>query len=75
MGFQKKQAAEETEEQAIPVVPTTFNMRVDLKNKAKIYISMFNTKLDEQGKREGKLNLGLLLNEALDKYLEKIKIK
>lgn len=77
MGFQKKKSNTivEPEEDTIPTVPTTFNMRVDLKNKAKIYATMHNTKLDEVGEREGKLSLGNIINMAVEKHLENIHIK
>ena len=48
---------------------TTFNMNLKLKNKAKIFIIKTNQD------NEIKLNLGKLINKALEYYLADVKIE
>jgi len=56
-------------------VPTTFNMDVDLKTKAQLYVTMYNANLRKSGKAEEKISLSQLLNEALRKRLENVEIR
>jgi hypothetical protein len=53
---------------------TTFNMWSHLKEKAKIYVAAHNRKVQKEGQGE-KINLGLLINQALDYYLEDVKVR
>lgn len=53
---------------------STFNMWVSLKEKAKIFIAAHNRSVKERG-TGSKLNLGLLINKALDYYLKDVEIK
>lgn len=53
---------------------TTFNMDIDIKTKAKIYIAQHNREVRE-GTKAKKTNLGKLLNEALKYYLSDVKIE
>lgn len=53
---------------------TTFNMNIDLKTKAKMYVAQHN-QLVRNGEDGEKTNLGKLLNEALRYYLSDIKIE
>lgn len=57
-----------------PTEPTTFNMWIPLKEKAKIYIAANNRKVNE-AKNGEKVNLGVLINKALQYYLKDIKIR
>lgn len=52
--------------------PTTFSMDLKIKEKAKVYVAANNRHVKEIGEGE-KVNLGLLLNKALEIYLSKIK--
>lgn len=52
-------------------IATTFNMSVELKEKAQIYIASNNRTIEERGKGD-KLNLGILINKVLEQFfLEK----
>jgi len=55
-------------------VATTFNMQVDLKEQAQIYVVTQNRIAKEHGLCE-KTNLGILLNKSLEYYLDKTKKK
>lgn len=54
--------------------PTTFNMDINLKTKAKMYTAQLNMKSRKEGLKSKK-TLGKLLNEALDYYLSDIKLE
>jgi len=56
-------------------VPTTFNMDIDLKNKAMLYVTIKNNQLAKDGKTNGRITLSGLLNAALGKRLEKVEIR
>lgn len=51
--------------------PTTFNMDIQVKTKAKVHIAQTNMKVRE-GKLKDKINLGKLLNDSLDHYLSQM---
>jgi len=55
-------------------VSTTFNMRTDLRSKAKVYIAMMNQKIEEKELDAEKVNMGILLNKAVEQYLNEIEI-
>ena len=64
----------EEQEAKVKKVATTFNMRTDLRSKAKIYIAYHNQKAEED-KSTPKTDLGKLLNEALDFYLKDVEVE
>lgn len=53
---------------------TTFNMWVHLKEKGKMYVAHHNRQVNEKNSKDPKINLGILLNKALDYYLDDIKL-
>lgn len=63
-----------------PTITTTFNMKTRLKSKAKIYIAYYNQTAEENNAKNGntlapKLDLGKLLNDALENYLQEVEVE
>lgn len=55
------------------VEPTTFNMEIGAKTKAKMYVASHNQKMKNE--KDQKTNLGKLINDAVKHYLSDVKFE
>lgn len=67
-------SVEHTNQTPRMTVPTTFNMDMELKTKAQLYVTMHNAQLAQRRVKEGKITLSSLLNAALTKRLKNVEL-